>query len=83
MVKVVKVVQVVQVVKVFSLDDMHSENIRVTWSKPSDYREELICHAFDIPISVFLRLPLYDTKSFCCQKQGVSALESFGIVGKL
>ena len=26
---------------------------------------------------------LFYTKSVCCQKQGVSALESFGIVGKL
>ena len=41
---VVKVVKVVQVVKVVSLDYMHSENIWFTWSKPSDYWEELRCH---------------------------------------
>ena len=33
----VQVVQVVQVVKVVGLDYMHSENIWLIWSKPSDY----------------------------------------------
>ena len=37
MVQVVKVVQVIKVVKVVRLDDMHSENIWLTLSKPSDY----------------------------------------------
>ena len=36
-VREVRVIQVVQLVKGVSLDDMHSENIWCTWSKPSDY----------------------------------------------
>ena len=40
-------VQVVQVVRTISLDDMHSENIWSSCSKPSKYREKLICHACD------------------------------------
>ena len=36
-VQVVQVFQVVQVLTVVSLDDIHSENIWFTWSKPSDY----------------------------------------------
>ena len=36
-VQVVQVVNVVHVVKVVSLDDMYSESIWFTWSKPSDY----------------------------------------------
>ena len=40
-VRVVRVIQVVQLVKGVSIDDMHSENIWYTWSKPSDYREKL------------------------------------------
>ena len=36
-VQVVHVVNVVQVVMVVSLDDLHSEIILFTWSKPSDY----------------------------------------------
>ena len=31
----VQVVQVVQVVRMISIDDMHSENIRFSWSKSS------------------------------------------------
>ena len=30
-----------------SLDDMHSENIWFSWSKPSNYRGKLRCHACD------------------------------------
>ena len=37
----------VQLVQVVSLDDMHSENIWFSGSKPSNYREKLICHACD------------------------------------
>ena len=40
-------VQVIQVVRMISLDDMHSENIWFSWSKPSKYREKLICHVCD------------------------------------
>ena len=40
-VRVVRVIQVVQLVKGVSIDDMHSENIWYTWSKPSDYWEKL------------------------------------------
>ena len=43
----VQIVQVVQVVKVVSLDDMHTEDIYFTWSKQSNYRENLRCHACD------------------------------------
>ena len=41
------VVQVVQVVRMNSLDDMQSENIWFSWSKPSNYRGKLRCHACD------------------------------------
>ena len=37
MIRVVRVIRVVEVVKVVSPDDMHSEDIWSTWSKPSDY----------------------------------------------
>ena len=30
-----------------TLDDMHSENIWFSWSKPSNYHEKLRCHACD------------------------------------
>ena len=46
-IQVVQVVQVVTVARTTSLDDMHSENIRFSWYKPSKYREKLICHACD------------------------------------
>ena len=46
-VQVVRLVQVVRVARTTSLDDMHSENIRFSWYKPSKYREKLICHACD------------------------------------
>ena len=36
-VRVVNGIQVVQVVKVACFDDVHSESIWFTWSKPSDY----------------------------------------------
>ena len=42
------VIQVVQVVRMISIDDMHSENIRFSWSKSSNYQEKLKCHACDI-----------------------------------
>ena len=47
MVQVVQVVQMVQVVRMISLDDMHSENIWFSWSKPSNYRGKLRYHACD------------------------------------
>ena len=37
----------VQVVRMIGLDDMHSENIWFSWSKPSNYRRKLRCHAYD------------------------------------
>ena len=37
----------VQVVKMISLDEMHSENVCSSRSKPSNYQEKLRCHAFD------------------------------------
>ena len=46
-VQVVKVVKVVQVVRIISPDDMHSDNIWILWSKPSNYQEKLRCHARD------------------------------------
>ena len=46
-VRVVQVVQVVRVVKMISLDNMHSENLWGSWSKPSNYPEKLISHACD------------------------------------
>ena len=46
--RAVEVVQVIQVLRMISLDDMHSENIWFSWSKPLDYREKLRCHASDI-----------------------------------
>ena len=47
MVQVVRLVQVVRVARTTSLDDMHSENIWFSGSKPSNYRKKLICHACD------------------------------------
>ena len=47
MVQLVRLVQVVRVARTTSLDDMHLENIRFSWYKPSKYREKLICHACD------------------------------------
>ena len=41
-------VKVVGVVRVVSLDDVHSENIWLSWSKPANYREQLRFHAYDI-----------------------------------
>ena len=41
-------VQVVQVVRMISLDDMNSKNIWFSWSKPTNYRGKLRCHARDI-----------------------------------
>ena len=38
-IQVIQVVQVVQVVRMISIDDMHSENTYVVWSKSSNYRE--------------------------------------------
>ena len=38
----------VQVVRMISIDEMHSENIRFSWSKSSNYQEKLRCHACDI-----------------------------------
>ena len=43
----IQVIQVVQVVRMISIDDMHSENIRFSWSKSSNYQEKLRCHARD------------------------------------
>ena len=47
-IQVVQVVQVVGVVRTISLDDMHSENIWFSESKPSNYRGKLKCQACDI-----------------------------------
>ena len=47
-IQVMQVIQVVQVVRMISLDDMHSENIWFSWSKPSNYRGKLRFHARDI-----------------------------------
>ena len=47
MVQVVHVVQVVKAAQVVSLDDIHSESLWFTWSKPTDYSEKLRCHACD------------------------------------
>ena len=44
----VQVVQVVQVVMMISIDEVHSENIRFSWPKSSNYQEKLRCHACDI-----------------------------------
>ena len=46
-IQVIQVVQVVQVIRMISIDDMHSENIWFSWSKSSNYREKLRCHACD------------------------------------
>ena len=46
-VQVVQVVQMVRVARTISLDNMQSENVWFSWSKPSKYREKLICHASD------------------------------------
>ena len=43
----IQVVQVVRVVRIISLDAVHSENVWVSWSKPSNYQEKLRCHARD------------------------------------
>ena len=45
--RAVEVVQVIQVLRMISLDDMHSENIWFSWSKSSNYRGKLRCHACD------------------------------------
>ena len=47
-VHVFQVIQVVQAVRMISLDDMHSEDIWFSRSKPSNYREKLRCHGCDI-----------------------------------
>ena len=47
MARLVQVVQVVRVARTISLDDRHSENTWFSWSKPSIYREKLICHVCD------------------------------------
>ena len=39
LVQLVQLVQVVQLVRMISIDDMHSENTYVVWSKSSNYRE--------------------------------------------
>ena len=46
--QMVQMVQVVQVVQVVSVDDIYSENIWFSGSKPSEYRGKLRCHAHDI-----------------------------------
>ena len=46
-VQVAQVVQVIRAVRMISLDDIHSENIWLSWYKPSKYGEKLICHACD------------------------------------
>ena len=47
MIQVIQVVQVVQVIQVVSLDDMHSENIWSSGSKPSNERGKLRSQACD------------------------------------
>ena len=42
--RVIRVARV-WVVQVVSLEDMHSENMGFTWSKPSNYRKNWRCHA--------------------------------------
>ena len=37
----------VSVVRMISQDDVHSENIWLSWSKASSYQEKLRCHACD------------------------------------
>ena len=44
-VQVVQVIQVVRVVRTISLDNMHSENLWFSGSKPLNYRGKLRCHA--------------------------------------
>ena len=46
-IQVVRVIRVVRVVRMICLDDVRSENLWFSWSKPSNYREKLICHACD------------------------------------
>ena len=46
-VQVIQVIQVVRVVRIICQDDMHSENLWFSWSKPSNYLEKLRCHARD------------------------------------
>ena len=41
--QVVQVIQVIQVVGMISLDDMHSENIRFWWYKPSTIKLKVEC----------------------------------------
>ena len=36
-----------RVVRIVSPDDMHSENMWLLWSKPSNYQEKMRCHARD------------------------------------
>ena len=44
----VQAIQVIQVVRMISLDDVHSENIWFSGSKPSNNQVKLRCHACDI-----------------------------------
>ena len=44
---VIQVVSVLSVVRMISLYDIQSQNIWFSWSKPSNYREKLRCHACD------------------------------------
>ena len=46
-VQVVQVIQVVRVVRTISLDNMHSENLWFSGSKPLNYRGKLRYHACD------------------------------------
>ena len=41
-IQVVQVVQVVKVVRMISVDDMHSDNICFSWSKPSNYKSRKV-----------------------------------------
>ena len=41
---VIQVIQVVRVARMISLDELHSDNIWCSWSKPSDYQEKVRCH---------------------------------------
>ena len=47
MVRVVREVRAVQVVRVVSLDNMHSESMRFTWSELLNFGEKSRCHACD------------------------------------
>ena len=46
-VRVVREVRAVQLVRVVSLENMHSESMRFTWSKLSNSGEKSRCHACD------------------------------------